>query len=441
MSFVPYQVDYSVKNTAKTLGFSKKRVSFKFGFASPQAMEQGLTGAQCRGSEHEVVFLWSLKSGKRQLYLDGKDVHYSESGMNGWTVDREWQHSFPLREMGTNRTFKVHFISQPINKDLPESKAFDLRVNGVSYFRFNEIWKLGTGSMTSRVGPGGQTHSIGRDSPTTVEERRMIAMAKAESLREFEKQQSQRSQPQAEKPQMQRQEEALISFDDPPQMVQTGHMGDAPGGQQNYQQHASSLTLDPSIDDRRATSGGSYGVPYGAPYGQTPPSSNPYGQTPPSSNPYGAPPPVPEYSPYGAPPAASGNSTVMTSYTGGSGASQSHYSQPPPPVQTYGYGNANAAPQPSPGFNPLTSPSGQSYASYGSAPSFARPPPTPAPAPMNPYGAPPPPPAAGYTGYSPQPPGPGGGYPPQQYQQQQQQYPPSQYQQQTSYGYPNQPAY
>ena len=81
--FVPYQVDYSVKNVSKMVGFSKKRVTFKFGFANPKSLAEGLTGPACRGSEHELVFIWSLTSGKRQLLLDNKDMHFSESGQNG----------------------------------------------------------------------------------------------------------------------------------------------------------------------------------------------------------------------------------------------------------------------------------------------------------------------------------------------------------------------
>ena len=83
MTFIPYQVDHTNQNVSKTLGFSKKRVSFKFGLANAASLAEGKTGAQCRGSEHEVVFVWSLKSGKRWLYLDGKEIHFSESGMNG----------------------------------------------------------------------------------------------------------------------------------------------------------------------------------------------------------------------------------------------------------------------------------------------------------------------------------------------------------------------
>ena len=88
--FIPYYIDYSVKNQSKTIGVSKKKITFKFGFANRQAVDDGLVGAHCRGSEHEVVFTWSLNSGKRHVTLDGKDVHFSTSGQNGWTSDRTW---------------------------------------------------------------------------------------------------------------------------------------------------------------------------------------------------------------------------------------------------------------------------------------------------------------------------------------------------------------
>lgn len=85
MSYVPYQIDYQIKGAGKTLGITKKRVTWKFGFANDEALEQGFSGSQCRGSEHEVNFVWSLASGKRQIVVDGKEAHFSETGMNGWT--------------------------------------------------------------------------------------------------------------------------------------------------------------------------------------------------------------------------------------------------------------------------------------------------------------------------------------------------------------------
>ena len=88
MSYVPYQIDYKVSGAGKTLGVTKKKVLWKFGFANDEALRDGLTGSQCRGSEHEVNFIWSLASGKRQISCDGKECHFSETGMNGWTAVR-----------------------------------------------------------------------------------------------------------------------------------------------------------------------------------------------------------------------------------------------------------------------------------------------------------------------------------------------------------------
>ena len=140
-SFIPYQIDHTVQNTAKTLGFSKKKVLFKFGFANDNAVRGGSVGPACRGSEHELLFIWSLATGKRQLLLDNKDIHYSESGQNGWTTDRAWQHAFTLRD-SQGGTFRVHFVTQPVSRDVPFSRQFDLRIAGISYFKFNMIYQL-----------------------------------------------------------------------------------------------------------------------------------------------------------------------------------------------------------------------------------------------------------------------------------------------------------
>jgi hypothetical protein len=409
MTFIPYQIDYNVKNTAKTLGFSKKKVIFKFGIANPDSIQQGMTGAHCRGSEHELVFLWSLKTGKRQLLLDNKDVHFSESGQNGWTTDRAWQHVFQVRDATTGGTFRCHFISQPVNKEVPGSRPFDLRVSGVSYFSFNQIFQLGTAAMTAREqarSPSGedpQYHHTGRDSPVSREEQRSIALAKAESLRDMAEQRNNRDRASTQTSSMSRNEGSLISFDDPtpPQAITAGQ------GQASYQQFASSLTLDTAIDDKRqgqygqgapssAGSGGSgWNQPMPAAYGQPPPQGNP--------NP---------------------NSMALTTYQAPGG-------QPAPYVDSagrmamgqqpgYGYNPGMQQQQQMQQQQPLMSPSAMSYnsqASYGSAPSFAQPPRAPVT-----VASPPPQQQQQQPMYA-------SGYPPQQHQQQ------PQYSQAASSGY------
>lgn len=203
--FSPYQIDYSVKNTSKTFGFSKKKIEFKFGIANPPAVANGESGANCRGSEHHVVFTWSLNSGKRQIVCDGKDVHYSETGQNGWTADQVFQHHFQLRVAGLSGPLRVHLITQPANRDVPHIKPFDIRVNGVSYFSMPQIFQLGTPQMvvrpvkgktggrmgSSRGGMGGGYSNRGSrnedDSHLSPTERQAIAAAKLASMQEMQR--------------------------------------------------------------------------------------------------------------------------------------------------------------------------------------------------------------------------------------------------------------
>ena len=394
MTFIPYQIDYAVTNAAKTLGFSKKKVSFKFGFANPQA--NAVTGAACRGSEHEVTFIWSLASGKRQLLLDGKDVHYSESGQNGWTSDRAWQHSFPLKDSTVRQTLKVHFISQPVHKDIPGSRPFDLRVGGVSYFAFNQIFQLGTAAMTTRV--GNEHHTDPDRDVMTAEERRLVAQAKLESLKDVEHQRSashHSQQQQSQKPVMKHEEDLLLSFDDPAPPVMVAPVASASGyvTTSPYPGFTSSISLgseflDPNVPSPTmmqqqqqqfqpdTTYHSGYGMPAHYAFAGAPP-VNPYA---PASYQQQQQPATSSYST---------SSSAMTPYQPSAGApAPSPYAAYPagvPPPNPYAVHPANNNNYNSNPYGAPPSPSMQSFASFGSAPSFAQPP-----KPAHGYAAPPP---------------------------------------------------
>jgi hypothetical protein len=288
MSFTPYQVDFSVKNTSKTFGFSKKRVSFKFGIANNEAIEQGLTGAHCRGSEHEVIFTWSLNSGKRQILADGKDVHYSESGLNGWTTDQVFQHHFLMRVPNLGGPLRCHLITQPANRDVPSIQPFDLRVNGISFFNFAKIYELGSAHVaTSRTSKPASRGGDPDDDPyITPEERKAIAAAKLASIRDIREREgpsatarSVQSAPTV----MNRDEGNLINLlEDTPSYP--------PPAAQPPSHFVSSITLDTAF----------VGGPAPAPYGQQPYNNYALGAPPPASqpNPYGQPPAPQQPDPY-----------------------------------------------------------------------------------------------------------------------------------------------
>eukprot|EP00934_Nitzschia_sp_Nitz4_P009240 Nitzschia sp. Nitz4//scaffold1_size375055//111666//112817//NITZ4_000244-RA/size375055-processed-gene-0.425-mRNA-1//-1//CDS//3329540949//9230//frame0 len=364
MSFAPYQVDYTVKNTSKTFGFSKKRISFKFGIANPDALAQGLSGAHCRGSEHEVILIWSLNTGKRQILADGKDVHFSESGQNGWTTDMVFQHQFQLRVPNFSTPVRCHLITQPANRDMPNVHPFDLRLNGISYFSFSKIYQLGTPEMTTRSLKGkgssrNRPYQMGyandEDDPhLTHEERQAIAAAKLASIRDMRGDASAQGTASASLPP--RDEGNLIDLMDAP--------APAPAlpNAQPMSQFVSSMTMDTSLVPAQAptappaAAGQSIYSNYSlqsAPSQATPQSSY-YSQPPQQS--YGQPPA------YGQPPQQQQQQQGWANY------------QQPPTPQGY-YGGAQSQPGfASPPPNNMMSPTAQSIASYGSAPSFAQPP-------------------------------------------------------------------
>ena len=422
--FAPYQVDHSVKNTSKTFGFSKKQITFKFGVANPEAIAQGLTGAHCRGSEHEIVFTWSLNSGKRQIMADGRDVHYSETGLNGWTTDQVFQHQFQLRIPNFSVPVRCHIITQPANRDDPSVRPFDIRINGISYFRFSKIFQLGTPEMVSLSlngggGGGGGMGGMGRGSRSvdpdndpyiTPEERKAIAAAKLASIRELRDRDTRAPGPgsiQSAPAVMNRDEGNLINLmDDPAPLPALQPV-------QHPSHFLSSMTMDtafnagpPSPYGQQPYNNYSLGAPppppaYGQPpppqasYGQPPPPQASYGQPPPQAS-YGQPPPQQQqqqqFQAYGQPPPPQaygqppqGYGQTPDQFGAPQPVAQNNFASPyqqPPALQGFGqtsYDYAAPAAGNSNNYNinynnNMMSPTGQSVASYGSAPSFAQPP-------------------------------------------------------------------
>lgn len=361
MSFTPYQVDFTVKNTSKTFGFSKKRISFKFGIANNEAMEQGLTGAHCRGSEHEVIFTWSLNSGKRQILADGKDVHYSESGLNGWTTDQVFQHHFLMRIPNLSGPLRCHLITQPANRDVPSIQPFDLRINGISYFNFAKIYELGSphvaSSRTSKsASRGGDPEG---DPYITPEERKAIAAAKLASIRDIREREvtSIQSAPTV----MNREEGNLINLlEDTPSYP-------APPSQPSSH-FVSSITLDTAF----------VGGPAPVPYGQQPYNNYSVGAPTPQAQPspyqqnmYGQPPAPQQPDPYAQQQTAYGQPPSLMQpdpYA----QQQNAYGQPPAPVQPDPYAQQqNSFGQPPAPMQP--DPYAQQPNAYGQPPAPAQP--------------------------------------------------------------------
>eukprot|EP00539_Tryblionella_compressa_P012479 CAMPEP_0178825718 /NCGR_PEP_ID=MMETSP0746-20121128/6373_1 /TAXON_ID=913974 /ORGANISM="Nitzschia punctata, Strain CCMP561" /LENGTH=588 /DNA_ID=CAMNT_0020487505 /DNA_START=272 /DNA_END=2038 /DNA_ORIENTATION=- len=337
-----YQLDFSAVASGKRVATTKRRIRWRFGFPNQKALSDGLTGTDCRGEEHDVTIVWSITSGKRQITMDGREIHYSTNRAS--LLDFSWQTK-------GNHVIKVICHAAPPLTAEPGFRQYDLWVDGQSFFTMPKVFQLGVKGQVPNHIPGGYGHpispvsmgssSLSREMPTSREQeeedlRRAIQASIQESRAHLE----------------------ARSMDDRSAYT-TPHPAPAP-------QSADLLDLDGPSPPTDAASVASMPSYYSAPptYGQTYQSPPPqHGGPSPSAASSGAlVPAVPPPGYYqGAPP-----QTAPPAYASPPPAS---YSSPGPP--------SYASPPPNGGGPPL---------SYSSPPPV---PPAPAPTPAAPYGAPP----------------------------------------------------
>jgi len=141
-----YQVDFTASANGKTLGLTKRKISFKFGFANPQALEDGCVGVECRGQEHEVVCIWSVTSGKRQVFVDGREVHNSVTSK----AQAKFECNFNFMA-GHVMKLTAHAAPPMASNNGFIQRQFDLTLDGQSFFEFAKLYELGmkTGGVHS----------------------------------------------------------------------------------------------------------------------------------------------------------------------------------------------------------------------------------------------------------------------------------------------------
>lgn len=143
----PYQINYRAKRSGKHITCTKRRVTFQFGFSNRDAIASGLTEGDCRGEEHEVVLIWSHVSGKRQIFMDGREIHMSKGPMGNTKFSHSWG-------IG-NHVLKIVASATPPTAEQARmndgARQFDLFLDGMSYFNFRHIYQLGTGAPSREV--------------------------------------------------------------------------------------------------------------------------------------------------------------------------------------------------------------------------------------------------------------------------------------------------
>lgn len=161
--FPVYQIDFSAVAAGKRLAATKRRVRWyvsvfvmlalghapssptlfprRFGFPNLQALNAGRTGTDCRGEEHEIVVIWSITSGKRQVLMDGKEVHYSSSRTS--VLDHSWS------TRGNHVLKVVCHAAAPMTAN-PGFRQYDLFIDGQSFFTMPKVYELGVRGVGDR---------------------------------------------------------------------------------------------------------------------------------------------------------------------------------------------------------------------------------------------------------------------------------------------------
>jgi len=134
-----YQVDFVSVNCGKIIASSKRKIRFKFGYSNQEALNEGKTGQDCRGSEHEITIIWSLSSGKQAIAYDQKEVYFDV----GDTTQSKISHTFK-DQRGHTIQVKAHAANMS-TKSVPDPhwQQYDILINGVSFFRMPKIFEIG----------------------------------------------------------------------------------------------------------------------------------------------------------------------------------------------------------------------------------------------------------------------------------------------------------
>lgn len=128
-----YKLKFLYEPLGRYFRSSKRRLYWSFGFTNLTRLQSGHTGNDCRGEEHEVEVLWSLRSGKTRVYWNRRNISSqirkdpkSEKVILSWKT--------PSGEL-----LQVVANSEPA----PGVVQYDLLIDGVSFSFMPDVLDLG----------------------------------------------------------------------------------------------------------------------------------------------------------------------------------------------------------------------------------------------------------------------------------------------------------
>lgn len=205
---IPYQVDFTAESKGRHLDSTKRKITWKFGFAHPPCVFPHLfdkdenyigentngtpsndhvphkKGAECRGREHEIILVWSILTNKAHIYVNSQEIFRLDSPHEDYInlnpFHGSFRRGFNLPNSKYNGKHRVDircYARTPIGaKNMIVDDAggkfrqYELTIDGLSFFNMPAMYELGTQKMWDKLSRWRMMSESSRDD--TPDERR-----------------------------------------------------------------------------------------------------------------------------------------------------------------------------------------------------------------------------------------------------------------------------
>jgi hypothetical protein len=145
---IPYKIDFSTRTVGKHIRQTKRHVNWRFGFAHVPSLLDGKTGTACRGIEMDVHVIWSVASGKHEMYLNGQLVHHKLHSKIAVIPTQKFDYSVNVPENIIPGMHVMHVTAWALGLgEHSNENQFRFEFDGENYKHFFGIFELGLPNM------------------------------------------------------------------------------------------------------------------------------------------------------------------------------------------------------------------------------------------------------------------------------------------------------
>lgn len=145
---IPYKIDFSTRTVGKHIRQTKRHVNWRFGFAHVPSLFEGKTGTGCRGMEMDLHVIWSVASGKHEMYLNGQLIHHKLHSKIAVIPAQKFDYSVNVPENILPGMHVIHVTAWALGLgEHANQNQFRFEFDGEEFRNFFGIFELGLPNM------------------------------------------------------------------------------------------------------------------------------------------------------------------------------------------------------------------------------------------------------------------------------------------------------